>query len=78
MVVVARRHRRETLQRNAVYDGPEGSGDAVSLVAIRGLEPSVTLRNLHLPKEKPKMNGWNPKSWRFGSDDFSFLLVNQS
>ena len=29
-VVVARRHRRETRQRNAIYDGPEGSGDAVT------------------------------------------------
>ncbi len=23
-----------------------------------------------------KMNGWNPKSWRFGSDDVPFQLVN--
>ena len=44
MVVVARRHRRETLQRNAVYDGPEGSGDAVSSVAI----------GLHDPRKKKK------------------------
>ena len=29
VVVVARRHRRETKQRSAVYNGPEGSGDAV-------------------------------------------------
>eukprot|EP00434_Breviolum_minutum_P030827 symbB.v1.2.027259.t1/scaffold2785.1/size70456/2 len=34
VVVVARRHRRETLQRNAVYDGPEGSGDAVVIDQI--------------------------------------------
>ncbi|CAJ1392982.1 unnamed protein product [Effrenium voratum] len=27
--VVARRHRRETVQRNGRYDGPDGSGDAV-------------------------------------------------
>jgi len=34
VVVVARRHRRETKQRSAVYNGPEGSGDAVVIDQI--------------------------------------------
>lgn len=34
ILVAARRHRRETLQRNGIYHGPEGSGDAVIIDQI--------------------------------------------
>ena len=28
---------------------------------------------VEMPETLDKINGWNPRSWRFGSDDFPFL-----
>lgn len=77
VLLVARRHRRETRQRNAVYDGPDGTGDAV---------PSrcFAWKTYRKPMGKPSLNslnimkhmGINGETWCLMMVDDLWWLMN--